>query len=502
MAAAIQSRDWGSAGVSEVAEKARGIILTGLTDLPTSREHIDFAGYVLFSRNGTSVAELRFFSDMLRAESLGPPPIIAIDQEGGRVVRLHEGVEVIPSMMAVGAAGDLELAERAGGQTAFDLRRAGCTMDFAPVLDLALDSRNTVIGTRSFGADPQSVAALGLAFARGLERGGITPCYKHFPGHGATSVDSHRALPVLDAGEETLLARDVVPFAAVAPRASAFMSAHVLVPELDSQRPATFSRRILTDLLRSNLGFDGVLVTDCLEMEALAGPGPVESAVEALIAGADMLLFSHRVELAIAAAAAIEDAVEEGRVPLQRLEEAHKRVTRLREAASPPLPLNAFAPHPNVGREIGQRAVTLLRGVPEADPTASVVVAFGGDAAALQHEAPALTGLCAPVDPAAEDIDRILTSLQQSRRRAIVLARRAHLHPSQAQAIATILQRYPDAVVVSLIEPFDLPLFGAAHHLLATYGDDSASIGGLADVLFGSSMPTGRLPVSLPVVSS
>jgi beta-N-acetylhexosaminidase len=497
MAAAIQSGDRGSAAVSEVAEKARGIILTGLTDLPTSREHIDFAGYVLFSRNGASVAQLRFFSDMLRAESLGPPPIIAIDQEGGRVVRLREGVEAIPSMMAVGAAGDLELAERAGEQTAFDLRRAGCTMDFAPVLDLALDSRNTVIGTRSFGADPQRVAAFGLAFANGLERGGITPCYKHFPGHGATSVDSHDALPVLDAGEKTLLARDVVPFAAVASRASAFMSGHVLVPGLDPQRPATLSRRILTDLLRSSLGFDGVLVTDCLEMDALAGDGPVASAVEALIAGADLLLFSHRVELATAAAAAIAAAVEEGGVPLERLEEAHRRVMRLREAANAPLPLDASAPHPNVGREIGRRAVTLVRGVPEADPVASVVVAFGGDAAALQREAPVLSGLCAPLDPVAEDIDHILTSLAQSRRRAILLARRAHLHPSQAQAIATILLRYPDAVVVSLLEPFDLALFDAAHHLLATYGDDSASIGGLADVLFGSSMPTGHLPVSL-----
>jgi hypothetical protein len=140
-----------------------------------------------------------------------------------------------------------------------------------------------------------------------------------------------------------------------------------------------------------------------------------------------------------------------------------------------------------------------LRGVPEADPVVSAVVAFGGDAAALQREAPALAGLSAPLDPTAEDIDRILTSLAQSRRRAILLARRAHLHPSQAQAIATILQRYPDAVVVSLLEPFDLPLFGAAHHLLATYGDDSASIGGVADVLFGSSMPTGRLPIFLPL---
>jgi beta-N-acetylhexosaminidase len=298
-----------------------------------------------------------------------------------------------------------------------------------------------------------------------------------------------------------LLARDVVPFAAVASGASAFMSAHVLVPALDSKRPATLSRRILTDLLRSNLGFDGVLVTDCLEMDALTGPGPVESAVEALIAGADLLLFSHRVELATAAAAAIAAAVEEGRVSSQRLEEAHWRVTRLREAANAALPLDAFAPHPNVGREIGRRAVTLLRGVPEADPVASVVVAFGGDAASLQREAPALAGLCAPVDPATEDIDRILTSLSQSRRRAILLARRAHLHPAQAQAIATILQCYPDAVVVSLMEPFDLPLFDAAHHLLATYGDDAASIGGLADVLFGSSMPTGRLPISLPVSS-
>jgi beta-N-acetylhexosaminidase len=487
--------------VSEVAEKARGIILTGLTDMPTAREHVGFAGYVLFSRNGASVAELRFFADMLRAEYLDAPPIIAIDQEGGTVVRLHEGVELIPSMMALGAVGDLELAQRAGEQTAFDLRRAGCTLDFAPVLDLALDRGNTVIGTRSFGSDPQSVVAFGAAFAAGLASGGITPCYKHFPGHGATSVDSHQALPVLDAGETTLLARDLIPFAAVAPQASAFMSAHVLVPELDSQRPATLSRSIATDLLRAKLGFKGVLVTDCLEMDALAGYGPVESAVEALIAGADLLLFSHHVELAIAAVAAIEKAIDDERVPLQRLEEAHRRVLHLRESASPALPLDAFAPHPNVGREIGRRAVTLLRGVPEADPLASVAISFGADTASLQHEAPILAGLSAPADPTPADIDRILTSLSQSGRRAIVLSRRAHLHPAQAQAIATILQLYPDAVVVSLAEPFDLPLFAAARHLLATYGDNGPSIAGLADVLFSSTMPTGHLPVSLPVSS-
>jgi beta-N-acetylhexosaminidase len=487
--------------VNDLARKARGVILTGLAELPTTREHVDFAGCILFSRNGSTLAELRFFTDMLRAGYGSPAPLIAIDQEGGRVVRLEDGVETIPPMMALGAAGDIELAQRAGEQTAFDLRRAGCTLDFAPVLDLALDPRNTVIGTRSFGADPHRVAELGRAFAGGLQRGGIAPCFKHFPGHGATAVDSHEELPVLDADKATLLARDVAPFAAVARDAPVIMSAHVLVPGLDPQFPATLSRAIATDLLRSQLGFTGVLVTDCLEMNALASIGPVESAVAALSAGADLLLFSHHAELARAAASAIADAVSQGRIPVERLEEAHARVLRLRQAASAPVALDEFPPHPGVGREIGRRAVTLVRGIAEADPVSSLVLAFGGDAEALRREAPALAGLSAPVDPAPEDLDDILAALAQRARRPLLLARRAHLYPAQAQAIETVVQRYPDSLVVSLLEPFDLPLFAGARHLLAAYGDDRASICGLAGVLFGRKIPTGRLPVSIAVSS-
>jgi beta-N-acetylhexosaminidase len=349
-----------------------------------------------------------------------------------------------------------------------------------------------VIGTRSFGADPQSVAALGAAFARGLRLGGIAPCYKHFPGHGATAVDSHDALPVVEADEATLRARDLVPFAAVAPEAVAMMSAHVLVPALDPQRPATLSRPILTDVLRTQLGFTGALITDCLEMGALEGH-PV---VEAINAGADLLLFSHHVDLAREAAAAIEAAVDAGSLPIERLEEAHARVQRLRQAARPPLALDDFPPHPNIGREIARRAITLVRGLPEADPVASFAVAFGGDVEGLSREAPALQGCDAPLDPSPQDVERTLAALARSQRRPLLLARRAHLYPAQAAAIAAILKANPDGVVVSLLEPFDLPLFGAARHVLGAYGDDPASLGGLADVLFGSSMPTGRLPVS------
>ncbi len=484
--------------MSRTGDLARGVIMTGFPGTDVDAAPQDFGGYVLFSGNASSVRDMRALTDALRARSDdGRSPLIAIDQEGGRVARLTDGVEPMPSMMALGAAGDLELAGRAGEQIAFDLRRAGCTLDFAPVLDLALDPRNLVIGTRAFSADPQRVAALGAAVARGLQAGGVLPCYKHFPGHGATSVDSHEALPVVDDAAAVLRARDLVPFAAVAHDAPAMMSAHVLMRAFDSERPAAFSFLIATDLLRGELGFCGALISDCLEMEAAAGTSSTGQAIAALLAGVDLLLFSHYPDRAVAVAEAIEAAVNDEYIPLERLEEAYTRVCRLRDGAAPPLPVDAFPPHPGVGREIGRRGITLLRGLPHADPIASIAVSFGGNGQMLEREAPALEHLCAAIDPGADEIGPLLAAVAQSERRPIVFASRAHLHPGQAQAITALVDRSPDALVVSLLEPFDLPLFPGARHLLAAYGDDRASIGGLADVIFGGSMPTGQLPVSL-----
>jgi beta-N-acetylhexosaminidase len=477
---------------------ARGLIVAGISGLRADPDLPSFGGYLLFASEGAPLSDVRALTDALRARSAHKPPLIAIDQEGGSTARrLREGVEPMPPMMALGAAADVELARRAGEQTAFDLRRAGCTLDFAPVLDLAVDPGNTAIGARSFGADPRQVAELGGALGRGLCAGGILPCYKHFPGHGATAVDSHHALPVVDADEATLRARDLVPFAAVAPSAPAMMTAHVVALAFDSQQPATLSRRIATTLLRDELGFRGALFTDCLEMNAVAPRGAGENAVAALGAGADLLIFSHDIDAAIVALRAICAAVGDGRLARERLEEAHARVMRLREAGSPPLPLDAAPPHPGIGREIARRAVTLLRGVAHADPIASIVVSFGASSAALDREAPAMETLDLPIGPAENDVDGALEALARSQRRPILLARRAHLNPRQAAAIRVILDRYPDALVVSLLEPFDVGLFGSARHLVAAYGDDPASIGGLADVIFGGSLATGRLPIDV-----
>ena len=499
--------------MNELNALARGVVFAGFEGEAFDPALPQFGGYLLFARNTSSPQQIRTLTDALRARTFddGTAPAIAIDQEGGRVVRLRNGVEPMPSMMALGAAADLELAGRAGEQVAFDLRRAGCTMNLAPVLDLASHAEQTAIGTRSLGSRPQDVAALGAAFGAGLERGGVVPCYKHFPGHGATATDSHERLPRIADDAETLRGRDLVPFADVARTAPAMIAAHVVATAFDERNPATASARILNGLLRDELQFGGALLTDCLQMGAVdERSGTVASALAALVAGADVLLVSNSPELALQVVAAIERAVSaEGTLPRARLEEAFARAATLRRAAQPSLPLDTFPPHPGVGREIARRGVTLVRGFAHADPLTTIVVSFDGERAeginakgapareSLRHEAPALAEQHLPLDPSAEEIDAALGAIRASGRRTLILARRAHLFGAQAAAIDRILDDAHDALVVSMLEPYDVPLFGRARHLLAAYGDDAAAIGGLADVLFGGTLPGGQMPVEL-----
>jgi beta-N-acetylhexosaminidase len=321
---------------------AAGVVITGFTgtemtdDLRASLERIPFAGYILFARNCMSLEQTRALTDALRART--PPPIVAIDQEGGHVMRLTDGVAAVPPMALIGASGDTERALAAGTQIARDLRRAGFTHDFAPVLDLNVDPGNTVIGDRSFGSDPHLVAELGAAFARGLEAGGITATFKHFPGHGATAQDTHVEFARLNVDEATLRARDMLPFRLCMRDAASMMVAHVAAPAIDGDTPASTSRRIITGILREEWGYDGVLFTDCMQMDAIAaGIGTVRGVTAAIAAGADCALVSHDPQLAYEAVEHLASAVAAGTVSRERLEQAHERVARLRERAQAPL---------------------------------------------------------------------------------------------------------------------------------------------------------------------
>jgi beta-N-acetylhexosaminidase len=294
-------------------------------------------GVILFSRNIRDEETTRRLTAGLRAESSNL--LIGLDEEGGDVTRLELARgSSYPGANALGAVDDPELTRSVARSLGGDLARVGLDLELAPVADINSDPLNPVIGIRAFGDDPELVARHVVAFTQGLQEVGVAACAKHFPGHGATRVDSHVGLPVVDVDRETLLARELVPFrAAIAAGVQSIMTAHLVVPSIDSE-PATLSAAHLTGLMRDELGYDGVVITDALEMGAVADTvGMEESAVRALAAGADALCLGARIDAGHVARlrAAIVTAVHDGRLSEERLHEAAARVARLQEWTSP-----------------------------------------------------------------------------------------------------------------------------------------------------------------------
>jgi beta-N-acetylhexosaminidase len=289
-------------------------------------------GVILFRRNVRSAGQLRDLAGELHALGAGVPPLIALDHEGGRVHRLPSPFTHFPPAATVAAAGDARLVEAVGLAMGRELAAVGVDVDFAPVLDVWSNPRNQVIGDRAFGTTPAAVARLGLALARGLARAGVVPCGKHFPGHGGTAGDSHHVLPRVTTSRRTLARIDLAPFVrAIRARVPALMTAHVVYTALDARRPATLSARICRDLLRRRLGFRGVLFSDDLEMQAVAGRStPERSAVGALAAGCDMLLVCQSLEIAARAMDGVERAVARERLNARALAQSLLRIHGLR----------------------------------------------------------------------------------------------------------------------------------------------------------------------------
>jgi len=288
-------------------------------------------GAILFKRNVSTPQQVAALIRTLKARA-GRPFVLAVDQEGGRVARLRGApFTALPPMRELGRRNDEALARRAGRLLAYELRALGFDWDFAPVLDVDTNPANPVIGDRSFGADPALVGRLGAALGQGLEEGGVAACGKHFPGHGDTAQDSHLDLPRLPHALERLRAVELPPFAAFARAGLAsLMTAHVVFEALDPGVPATMSKKVLVDLLRQELGFRGVLVSDDLEMKAIAQHFSIERAVvDGVNASVDLFLVCHHAGVQRAAIDALAAAVRDGRVSEQRLDEAAGRVQAL-----------------------------------------------------------------------------------------------------------------------------------------------------------------------------
>ncbi len=285
-------------------------------------------GVCLFRNNMVDAAQLSRLTAELR-EAMGPDALIAIDQEGGAVVR-STWVPAPPSAMGLGAADDTALARDVGAAVARAIKALGFNWNFAPVLDLNNNPRNPIIAERSFGADPQRATELAMAWMAGSAAEGVACCIKHFPGHGDTHVDSHRDLPCVDKPLAELEAFEFKPFRMAGNDAPALMTAHIVYPALDADNPATMSRRILHTLLREQWGYQGVIITDSMDMHAIAtryGAGP--AAVLALQAGADMVMALGAPAAQVDTIAAIVAAIDSGALPMAQVDERLARLTAL-----------------------------------------------------------------------------------------------------------------------------------------------------------------------------
>jgi beta-N-acetylhexosaminidase len=311
--------------------------LPGTTITPEIRSlarEFRLGGLILFSRNieaPEQVAELAHDAQSLATDS---PLWISVDQEGGRVARLKAPFTEWPPMAVLGRSGDPSLASRFAAALAAELKAVGITLDYAPVLDIHTNPKNPIIGDRALAETAEQVAQLGTAIVRGLQDNGVAACGKHFPGHGDTSVDSHLDLPLVEHPPDRIRRVECVPFrAAIAADVAFIMTAHLLVPALDEENPATLSSRIVKGMLRDELGFRGVIVSDDLEMKAIAKTWTVpDAAVRAIGAGCDgLLICSGDVDVQAQALEALIHAAEDGRIARTALDDTQKRLRQAKE---------------------------------------------------------------------------------------------------------------------------------------------------------------------------
>jgi beta-N-acetylhexosaminidase len=450
------------------------------------------------------------------------PMLIATDQEQGLVARVGPPATQLPGSMALGAARSDQLAGAAAAVTGSELRAMGIAQDLAPVADVNVNPRNPVIGVRSFGSDPALVARLVASQVTAYQAAGVAATAKHFPGHGDTGVDSHTGLPVIRHSLEELERVDLPPFrAAIARGVGAVMTAHVVVPALDpSGRPATLSRPIVTGLLRQRLGFDGVVITDALEMAGVRKAfGDDRVPVEALRAGVDMLLMPPGGTLGLQYRSVLR-AVRSGEISRARLDQAVVRILLLKDRLglfAHPMPASGAAArevgaraHLAVADQVADRSVTLVRDDARLLPLApgrgrKVLVAGSSEATTatlarlLGERGFAARALAAGADPGAATLARAAAAARASD--LVVVATRnvsTTGGAGQRSLVRVLAAGGRPLLVVAVGNPYDLGYLLGVRTYLATYGDRPASLAALVRVLSGEVHPGGRLPVAIP----
>ncbi|CAN5700107.1 glycoside hydrolase family 3 protein [soil metagenome] len=502
------------------------------TELPAAARELiaqrPIAGVTLFRHhNVASAAQVRALTQAIQAAAMpgSGPLLVAVDQEGGQLQALGPDTTGFPGPMALGAAGDGSLAEQVARATARELRALGVNVDYAPTCDLATNPLNPALGVRCFGDDPVAVGRLAAATVHGLQAEGVAATVKHFPGAGEAAADTHHQMAVVGTDRERLVEREMVPFrAALEAGPWLAMAGHFAVPAIsgDEGLPASMSRDVLVGLLRDELGFDGLAITDALDMAAFsAGRDIVDAIVGAVAAGQDLLLGTTDAQLlerlaeglVLAQVRGATDAAAEARVA--------GRLAALRawlaDFDTPGLSVVGSVEHQALAAEVAARSITLVRDEarllplrPDGGQAALVIQSRPRDltpadtsstvepalASALQTRLGRVEELLLPDVPGPPDI---AAAAHRARDFDVVVlgTDAAHLRPDQAALADAVLAAGQPTVTIALRTPWDLPAYPQARTHACTYGIQPASMSALAAALVGEVEFAGRLPVEM-----
>jgi len=508
-------------------EKIGQLIVTGLPGLTIAEELRELVrewkigNIILFAYNAENKSQLAALCgdlQRLALEETGYPALISIDQEGGRVTRLPQDAVNVPGAMAVAATGRPDYALEAGRITAKELKALGINFNLAPVLDINNNKRNPVINVRAYGDTAETVTTYGLQMLRGLQEQGVLAAVKHFPGHGDTEVDSHLGLPSVSKTLEALEELELQPFrAAIAAGAEALTIAHMLFPAIEPERvPATMSREIVTGLLKRELGYEGLIISDCLEMDAIQKYyGTAQGALGALKAGIHLLFVSHTPALVRETVQVIEQAVLSGDLPMETIDEAVDKVLyyKMKYASpseeAPPLSLVGCEAHRSQASAISEASICLVEG--ELSP-----IAQGGDRTLFAGSYPYRTdrassqvrpGLSFPaamaerlggaqlltdIDPDEAELERLLREAKDCDRVVFGLYNAVD-NPGQLEAVCRLVAAGKRVTAVALGKPYDLEALTGIECGLAAFEYTQLSLSSVARVLAGEVRSEGRI---------
>ncbi|MEK4275177.1 beta-N-acetylhexosaminidase [Paenibacillus sp. FSL R7-0026] len=510
-------------------------------------------GVIYFRRNVESIDQLTRLSAELQdmaAEAGALPLMISVDQEGGMVARIDkEGMTQVPGNMALGATGNPEYTLECAQILGRELKNIGIDMNLAPVVDVNNNPLNPVIGVRSYGEHAESVAAHGVAAITGYQSQGIAATAKHFPGHGDTAVDSHLGIVTVPHDRNRLEQMELLPFRrAIEAGVDAIMTAHVMFPSIEPEPiPATLSHKVLTGLLREEMGFEGIIITDCLEMHAISKPyGVAEAAIRAVEAGADLILVSHTLQDQVAALEAIVEAVRTGRVSEEVIHQALERImtwkrkrcgqqndhlvslkasetfegadvepVKNNESIESTEPSDPSELNESTLFKIASSSITIVHndGLLPLDPEKDVYVIWPEVVQRTEVDEPwshteslgmALSQLRGTVrehkittQPTYDEADRILADVSESEQVIVCTYTSAGHLPKGQQYLVEKLSKNHSLIVIALRNPYDLLEISRPGSYVCTYENTPAVVRVLSHVLTGGLQPTGSLPVRL-----